>query len=164
MKMEVYRLISVISKTMLAGLALLVLVPAMVLAKSENAGLNQPNPNQPFVTTSIATFKYPWAIAFLPDSRLLVTEKPGKLFIVTQKGLKTEVTGITKVYYHGQNGMLDVAVSPAFVRDHSIYFTFVEPARRLNRKTTWRSSLRGLQCQLAIGRLEAVAVGHFHLG
>lgn len=129
MKMKAYRLISVISKTMLAGLALLVLVPAMVLAKSENAGLNPPNPNQPFVSTSVATFKYPWAIAFLPDGRLLVTEKPGKLFIVTQKGLKTEVTGIPKVYYRGQNGMLDVAVSPTYVRDHSIYFTFVEPAR-----------------------------------
>lgn len=129
MKMKAYRLISVISKTMVAGLALLVLVPTMVLAKSENAGLNQPNPNQPFVSTSVATFKYPWSIAFLPNGCLLVTEKPGKLFIVTQKGLKTEVAGIPKVYYRGQNGMLDVAVSPTFVRDHSVYFTFVEPAR-----------------------------------
>jgi glucose/arabinose dehydrogenase len=129
MKMEVYRLISVISKTMLTGVTLLVLVPAMVLAKSENAGLNQPNPSQPFVTASVATFKYPWAIAFLPDGRLLVTEKPGKLFIVTQNGLKTEVAGIPKVYYRGQNGLLDIAVPPTFFRDHSIYFTFVEPAR-----------------------------------
>jgi glucose/arabinose dehydrogenase len=93
-----------------------------------NAGLNRPNPNKPFIASGIATFDYPWAIAFLPDGRLLVTEKAGKLFIVTQQGKKLEVSGVPKVEYEGQNGFLDVAAAPRFTDNHLIYFTFAEPA------------------------------------
>lgn len=128
MKLKIFILWSIGALT-LAGLAMLAMVPAPAHAASENAGMNQPSPNQPFTLNSVATFEYPWAIAFLPDGRLLVTEKPGKLFITTQSGEKKQVSGIPKVYYSGQNGLLDVAVAPGFIHDHTIYFTFVEPTR-----------------------------------
>lgn len=108
---------------------LLTLLPTHARSASENAGPIPASTQQPFVQTPVATFAYPWAIAFLPDGRLLVTEKAGRLFIATQDGRKTEVTGLPKVYYRGQNGLLDVAVAPGFEQNHTIYFTFVEPRR-----------------------------------
>lgn len=109
-------------------MALLAINAPYAQATSENAGLIASNTQRPpFIQTRIATFEYPWALAFLPDARLLVTEKPGRLFIVRQNGRKTEVTGIPKVYYSGQNGLLDVAPSPRFIQDHTLYITFVEP-------------------------------------
>lgn len=113
----------------LTSTVLLSLLPAPGYATSENAGLIAANPHQPFIQTPITTFEYPWAIAFLPDGRLLVTEKAGRVFISTQDGRKTEVTGIPKVYYSGQNGLLDIAVAPDYSQNRTIYFTFVEPRR-----------------------------------
>ncbi|HWK61028.1 MAG TPA: PQQ-dependent sugar dehydrogenase [Eoetvoesiella sp.] len=141
MKMKI-SIPGIIGAATLASAALLASMPATVRAASENAGRNQPSADQPFTMDSVATFEYPWAIAFLPDGRLLVTEKPGKLFITTQKGEKKEVAGIPKVYYSGQNGLLDVAVSPAFSRDHSIYLTFVEPGRGGGALALARAQLR----------------------
>lgn len=93
----------------------------------ENAGTLPARAAPPFRAQSIATFDYPWAIAFLPDQRLLVTEKPGRMFLVTQGGHRTEISGVPKVYYRGQDGLLDVAVSPDFTHDAALYFTYVEP-------------------------------------
>lgn len=118
---------TVLAAAIWAGTALLAVAPVSGSVASENAGLNQANPDIPFKLAAVATFEYPWALAFLPDGRLLVTEKPGKLFITTQSGKKIAVAGVPKVYYSGQNGLLDVAVSPGFARDQVIYFTYVEP-------------------------------------
>lgn len=137
----------------LVGTALLAVAPAHTRAASENAGLLPASTQRPFVQSPVATFEYPWAIALLPDGRLLVTEKAGRLFIATREGNKTPVTGIPKVYYSGQNGLLDVAVSPAYSEDHTIYFTFVEPrrsggalvlARAQIKETGGAASLQGL--------------------
>lgn len=96
----------------------------------ENAGALPANRTLPFRAQRAATFEYPWAIAFLPDARLLVAEKPGRMFLVTQDGHKTEIDGVPKVYYRGQNGLLDVAIAPDFARDATIYFTYVQPEAR----------------------------------
>ena len=96
-------------------------------AASINAGLNKPSASKPFVETAVANFNYPWAIAVMPDGRMLVTEKPGKVFLVTQAGQKTELGGIPAVNYSGQDGLLDIAISPAFRQDRAIYLTYVEP-------------------------------------
>jgi aldose sugar dehydrogenase len=93
----------------------------------QNFGDAKPNPVKPFTETAVATFDTPWAIAFLPDGRMLVTEKPGKLYLVTQTGTKQQVTGVPKVHYEGQEGLLDVAVSPHFAADRMIYLTYSEP-------------------------------------
>ncbi|HET8597487.1 MAG TPA: PQQ-dependent sugar dehydrogenase [Castellaniella sp.] len=92
-----------------------------------NAGGIAPDPGAPFAVRRVAAFDGPWAIAFLPDGRLLVTEKAGRLFLASQAGAKTPVSGIPPVYHRGQNGLLDVAPSPDFPQDRSLYFTFVAP-------------------------------------
>jgi glucose/arabinose dehydrogenase len=80
------------------------------------------------VTTIASGLEKPWAIAFLPDGRMLVTEKhSGKLFIVTSAGAKTEVRGVPKVDGRGQGGLLDVEVSPDFAASALIYFAYYEP-------------------------------------
>jgi len=106
--------------------ALLAALPVLPAVAEVNAGLDKPNPVKPFVATAVATFDTPWAIAFLPDGRMLVTEKPGALFLVTQKGAKAQVMGVPKVAYDGQNGLLDVAVGPQFATDRGIYLSYTE--------------------------------------
>ncbi|WP_323018196.1 PQQ-dependent sugar dehydrogenase [Castellaniella sp.] len=111
----------------LALAALLAWSPPNAQAVSQNAGVIAPDDTAPFTTQRIATFNRPWAIAFLPDGRLLITEKPGRMFLVTQAGAKTAIADIPPVYAQGQNGLLDVTPSPDFRRDHSLYFSFVAP-------------------------------------
>jgi aldose sugar dehydrogenase len=92
-----------------------------------NAGLQKLDPELPFTVTQVATFDLPWRIAFLPDGRMLVTEKVGRLNLVTPQGTKTEVPGIPPSYFQGQNGMLGVFLSPHYATDHNVYLTYVEP-------------------------------------
>ncbi len=80
----------------------------------------------PFNTEAIAEFDEPWAMAFLPDGRLLVTEKRGHLFIVTQDGRKSPVTGVPEVAYGGQGGLGDVALHPEFATNRTVYLSYVE--------------------------------------
>lgn len=96
-------------------------------AASINAGDRAATATKPFEAREIATFDTPWAIAFLPDGRLLVTEKPGGLFLVGSDGRKQAVENLPAVAASGQNGMLDVAVSPEFQKNRSIYLTYVAP-------------------------------------
>ena len=124
-----YRTSYLMRPAMLAifGLMSLAATVAPTQSASINAGLNKPSATRPFKETAVATFNYPWAIAFMPDGRMLITEKPGKVFLVTQAGAKTEVIGIPKVIYSGQNGLLDIAVAPTFAQDGGVYLTYVEP-------------------------------------
>jgi glucose/arabinose dehydrogenase len=92
-----------------------------------NAGAIAPTADQPFTVTQVTTMNFPWRIVFLPDGRMLITEKPGKLWIVTQKGEKTEVTGVPAVLYQGQGGLLGAYVSPTYGKDHDVYLTYSEP-------------------------------------
>ena len=92
-----------------------------------NAGNQKPEPSLPFNMTTVATFELPWRIAFLPDGRMLITEKVGPLWLVTQKGEKMPVAGSPPVYWQGQNGMLGVFLSPNYATDQSIYLTYAEP-------------------------------------
>ncbi len=70
----------------------------------------------------------PWAIAFLPDGRALVTERPGRLRVLSTTGqLSSPVTGVPTVFAEGQGGLLDVAVDPQFAQNQRIYLSFAEP-------------------------------------
>ena len=75
-------------------LALLTTTPALAQI---NAGTLAPAADKPFAVTKVAPFATPWRIAFLPDGRMLVTEKPGHMFLVTQKGEKTPIDGVPEV-------------------------------------------------------------------
>jgi glucose/arabinose dehydrogenase len=80
------------------------------------------------VTTITDQLKQPWSLAFLPDGRMLVTEKPGNLRIVTAAGaISAPVTGVPTVNYQGQVGLLDVALDPKFAANKRIFFSYSEP-------------------------------------
>ena len=92
-----------------------------------NAGDQKAEADLPFTMTQVATFNLPWRIAFLPDGRMLITEKVGPLWLVTQQGAKTQVANAPAVLYQGQGGMLGVFVSPNYATDHNVYLTYSEP-------------------------------------
>ncbi len=81
----------------------------------------------PFDVEAITSFDEPWALAFLPDGRMLVTEKKGSLFMVTQDGQKSRpVRGIPNVDYGGQGGLGDVALHPDFAKNGLVYLSYAE--------------------------------------
>jgi glucose/arabinose dehydrogenase len=76
--------------------------------------------------TNVATFANPWAMTFLPDGRMLVTEKQGRLRLVTTAGAIATVSGTPAVVDAGQGGLLDVALDPAFASNRLVYLSFAE--------------------------------------
>jgi len=75
-----------------------------------------------------AGLEHPWAIAFLPDGRLLVTERPGRLRPVSRDGtVGPAIAGVPAVYARGQGGLLDVALDPDFAANRLIYLSYAEP-------------------------------------
>lgn len=98
-------------------------------AKSINAGNGQISPHPPFQIQDVADFNTPWAIAFLPDGHMLVTEKGGKLFLTDQQGQKHQVSGVPKVMAEGQTGLLDVAIAPDFEDSRRVYFSYTKASR-----------------------------------
>ncbi|HXS06706.1 MAG TPA: PQQ-dependent sugar dehydrogenase [Rhizomicrobium sp.] len=94
-----------------------------------NAGAQAPEASLPFKMTRVATFDLPWRLAFLPDGRMLITEKVGPMWLVTQQGEKLPVANVPKVAYGGQGGMLGVFLSPHYATDHNVYLTYSEPGQ-----------------------------------
>jgi glucose/arabinose dehydrogenase len=82
---------------------------------------------RPFDIAVEGRFDQPFAMAFLPVGRLLVTEKPGALKLWAPGGKTIDVTGVPKVAFVSQGGLLDVALSPKFARDGLVYLTYSEP-------------------------------------
>jgi glucose/arabinose dehydrogenase len=76
-----------------------------------NVGSKPAEKTLPFKIETIAQFATPWAMAFIPDGRLLVTEKEGRVFLTAQAGEKLEVSGVPVVKYSGQNSLLDIAAA-----------------------------------------------------
>src|SRR5437588_7184416 len=108
----------------LAKAALLFVLASVAAWPQVNVGEQKPEPGLPFTMTTVATFKLPWRIAFLPDGRMLITEKVGPVWLVTQQGAKIQVENTPAVYYQGQNGMHGVFLSPRYATDKSIYLTY----------------------------------------
>ncbi|HVZ51308.1 MAG TPA: PQQ-dependent sugar dehydrogenase [Pseudolabrys sp.] len=70
---------------------------------------------------------YPWSLAFLPDGRMLVSERPGRLRIVTRDGkLSPALAGVPEVYARSQAGMMDVLLANDFAQSHTIFFCYTE--------------------------------------
>lgn len=87
-------------------------------------------------------FDHPWALAFLPDGRMLVTEKPtGVLSVVTPGGAKTKIAGLPPVDGRDQGGLLDVELSPGYAQDGIIYWTYYEPREGGNGLAVARAKL-----------------------
>ncbi len=109
-----------------------------------NIGTQAPEASNPFVMTQVASFNLPWRIAFLPDGRMLITEKVGAVWLVTQNGEKTPVANVPAVVAQGQGGMLGVFLSPHYASDHFVYLTYSEP-------NEGGSSLALARARLALG-------------
>jgi glucose/arabinose dehydrogenase len=84
------------------AIAVFVAVVSTVGYAQFNAGSQAPAADLPFVMTQIATFNLPWRLAFLPDGRMLITEKPGAVWLVTPEGGKTPVANVPAVLHQGQ--------------------------------------------------------------
>ena len=111
----------------LAKAALMLSAASAIGLAQVNVGEQKPEATLPFAMETVATFNLPWRLAFLPDGRMLVTEKVGPVWLVSQKGEKIQVSNTPPVYYQGQSGMHGVFLSPNYASDKSIYLTYAEP-------------------------------------
>src|SRR5688500_14377130 len=94
------------------------------------------------VTVVTKGLQHPWAVEPLPGGDLLVTEKPGRLRIVSASGAVGQpIEGLPKVDARGQGGLLDVALSPDFERDRTIYWSYAEPRQGGNGTSVARGTL-----------------------
>ena len=110
-------------------LALTALPLALIACSADNAvGQNSTtSATKPFKTSVIADFDAPWAMTFMPDGRMLVTEKAGEMILFDPKnGTKIPVAGIPPVDSEGQGALMDVVLAPDFARNRTVYFSFSE--------------------------------------
>jgi len=119
------------------------------------------------VQTMVKGLEHPWSLAFLPDKRMLVTERPGRLRVVGADGRVSEpLAGVPQVYASGQGGLLDVVLSPTFDKDRLVYLSFAEPGEGGASTAVARSRLgeRGLENTQVIWRQQPKVSGSNHWG
>jgi glucose/arabinose dehydrogenase len=109
------------------ALAAALIVPQAVAAEITNAPKRETG--RPIKAETVARgLVHPWGLAFLPDGRLLVTERPGRLRIVGKDGgLSAPVDGVPSVAARGQGGLLDVVLGPDFASSALVYLSYAEP-------------------------------------
>lgn len=110
---------------------------------------------------------HPWGLAFLPDGRMLVTERAGRLRIVSRNGeLSPPLPGVPKVYAVRQGGLLDIALDRDFAQNRTIYLCFADPAGGAARTALARARLaeNGLEDTRVIFRQEPATSRGMHFG
>ena len=119
--------------------AAVIMLALTTAARAQTAGATPPSPPPDVVSSTagmirlekLATLEQPWGMALLPDGRLLITEKPGRLRIWAGGKLSEPVRGVPNAFYRGpsdQGGMLDVEIDPDFARNRLVYLSYVEAA------------------------------------
>jgi aldose sugar dehydrogenase len=143
---------------MLAYLAIGAPLVTQCQAQAPPAGPAQRSPTPSSIEGKVGTetvaegLEHPWALAFLPDGRILVTERPGRLRIVEQGGRLSEPLGaVPRVQAGGQGGLLDVAIDPKFEANRLVYLSYAEPG-------VGGAGTAVARGRLGEGRLENVAV------
>lgn len=135
------KLITTVVAILLGALPALAQSPQSVRVNSSAGAL--------LVETVASGLEHPWGLAFLPDGRMLVTERPGRLRIVSQNGqLSQPLAGVPRVAARGQGGLLDVALDPNFAETRLIYLSFAEPREN-----------NGASTSVARARLNAASTG-----
>jgi len=145
---------------------------AAVTALAQTQAQRSPTPNPVDGVLRAETvargLEHPWALAFLPDGRILVTERPGRLRIVDMNGKVSEpLAGAPKVLAEGQGGLLDVAIDPRFAQNNFIYLSYAEPGERGTASTAVaRAQLVGnrLEDAKVIFRQQPKVRGSAHFG
>lgn len=103
-------------------------------------------------TTVVDGLEFPWSLAFLPDGRMLVTERPGRLRIIANDGLvDAPVSGLPPIFSSGQAGLFDVLIDPDFAHNQLIYLSFAHGDKANNQ-------LRVVRAELHAGALQNLAV------
>ena len=124
--------------------AAIVVLATLVIAtgtRGQSASF-QSSAGQLDVETVAGGLVHPWGLAFLPDGRMLVTERPGRMRIVTRDGqLSAPLTGVPDVWATGQGGLLDVVLDKTFAENSTIYFCFAERASGGGRTAVARAKL-----------------------
>lgn len=138
--------------TMVGFLAATASVAALAQAANDSSGAAGPVisrsdvPIEPGMArdTILSGLEYPWSMAWLPDGRMLITEKPGRLLLL-EKGATTptRITGAPDVLQLGQGGLLDVVVSPTFATDQTIFFTYAAGTAQANWTAVGRARFDG---------------------
>ncbi|NLA68463.1 MAG: PQQ-dependent sugar dehydrogenase [Gammaproteobacteria bacterium] len=129
MKLHALAAALVLAATACNGDARPTAAPAAVEAQDAQAPAPRAG-DRPFEVDVIAAFQEPWAMAFLPDGRLLVTEKQGHLKLVdVESGATTDVAGVPAVAYGGQGGLGDVLPHPRFADNGLVYLSYAEAGR-----------------------------------
>jgi aldose sugar dehydrogenase len=121
------------------------------------------------VDTIARGLAHPWSVALLPDGRFLVSERPGRLRIVSADGsLSKPLDGVPNVYAEGQGGLLDIALDPAFAANGVVYVSFSEPSPEGGTAGTAvlraRLGTAGLEDGTVIYRQEPKVQGGGHFG
>jgi glucose/arabinose dehydrogenase len=102
---------------------------ALGLAACDGPGDSVLAQDLPFTVTAVADFDEPWAMTFLPDGRLLVSERRGALKLYGMDGQTIDIRGVPEVSYGGQGGFGDVVLHPAFAENGLVYLSFAESGR-----------------------------------
>ena len=96
-------------------------------SEATDAGAQRSAGARPFQVEPVADFVSPWAMAFLPDGRMLVTEKAGQMLLVSADGRQRQpLGGIPPVMSQGQGGLMDVVLHPGFAQNRWVYFSYSE--------------------------------------
>jgi glucose/arabinose dehydrogenase len=107
---------------------LLLLLPGIAAGQAPRSPTPAPLSGTVRAETAAQGLEHPWGLAFLPDGRLLVTERPGRLRTVTKDGrFSAPLTGLPGILASGQGGLLDVALDPRFSENRLVYLTYAEP-------------------------------------
>ncbi|HET9251741.1 MAG TPA: PQQ-dependent sugar dehydrogenase [Candidatus Eisenbacteria bacterium] len=161
------------SRFRVASLLMLLLTvhcsPARVQAQAPASPQPDPIRAPAEVETVARGLEHPWGIEFLPDGRMLVTERPGRLRIVSADGkLSAPLTGVPDVLAQSQGGLLDVTLSPTFAEDRLVYLSFSEPGTEGGRAGTavarGRLGERGLDGTKVVWRQEPKVQSGQHWG
>ncbi|HEV8143624.1 MAG TPA: PQQ-dependent sugar dehydrogenase [Methylomirabilota bacterium] len=115
-----------------ALIAVCVLLAVPLVARGQAEAPRSPTPKPVDgglrVDTVVRGLSHPWGLAFLPDGRMLVTERPGRLRIVERDGRLSEpLAGVPRVFAQDQGGLLDVALDPRFADNRLVYLSYAEP-------------------------------------
>lgn len=119
------------------------------------------------VTTVVEGLEHPWSMAFLPDNRILVTERPGRLRLIENHRLHSQfITGLPEIAADGQGGLLDVVLHPDYQKNGWIYFSFSAGVGGAIGTEVARARLEGMKLTNVeiIFRVEKKSDGGRHFG
>jgi glucose/arabinose dehydrogenase len=112
----------------LIGVAMILGAAAYGEAQAPRSPTPTPIPGGVRVETVARGLEHPWGLAFVPDGRMLVTERPGRLRLVGKDGrISAPLAGLPAVQARGQGGLLDVALDPRFTETRLLYLSYAEP-------------------------------------